>query len=127
MITLDVIDIDENGELKPYEEDTKEDSISLDKTSIYLIEGSWDKINAKVLREDDTNKKVVWSSSDEKIVKADQEGKVTAIKEGQAIITAKVEGTDLTATCKVNVTKKVEENKNNAILSISLVNIKTVQ
>lgn len=40
MITLDVIDIDENGELKPYEEDTKEDSISLDKTSIYLIEGS---------------------------------------------------------------------------------------
>lgn len=106
MITLDVIDIDENGELKPYEEDTKADSISLDKTSIYLIEGSWDKINAKVLREDDTNKKVVWSSSDEKIVKADQEGKVTAIKEGQAIITAKVEGTDLTATCKEKGTRK---------------------
>lgn len=49
---------------------------------------------------------MVWSSSDEKIVKADQEGKVTAIKEGQAIITAKVEGTDLTATCKEKGTRK---------------------
>ncbi|HDK7173660.1 TPA: Ig domain-containing protein [Clostridium botulinum] len=119
---LYAIDIDKNGELKPYEETTKVESISLDKTSMDLLEGSSDKLNAKVLPEDATNKKVVWSSSDEKIAKVDENGKVTAIKEGQATITAKVEGTDLTATCKVNVTKKVEENKNNAILSISLVN-----
>ena len=121
-ITLDAIDTDKNGELKPYEETTKVESISLDKTSMDLLEGSSDKLNAKVLPEDATNKKIVWSSSGESIVKVDQEGKVTAIKEGQATITAKVEGTDLIATCKVNVTKKVEENKNNAILSISLVN-----
>ncbi len=121
-ITLDAIDIDKNGELKPYKEAVKAESISLDKTSMDLLEGSSDKINAKVLPEEATNKKVVWSSSDEKIAKVDENGKVTAIKEGQATITAKVEGTDLTATCKVNVTKKVEENKNNAILSISLVN-----
>ncbi|NFD17127.1 Ig domain-containing protein [Clostridium botulinum] len=119
---LDAIDIDENGELKPYKEAVKAESISLDKTSMDLLEGSSDKLNAEVLPEDATNKKVVWSSSDEKIAKVDENGKVTAIKEGQATITAKVEGTDLTATCKVNVTKKVEENKNNAILSISLVN-----
>ncbi|HIG0362331.1 TPA: Ig-like domain-containing protein [Clostridium sporogenes] len=123
-INLDAVDIEENGELKPYEEkkEIKAESITLDKTSMDLIEGSSDKINAKVLPEDATNKEVVWSSSDEKIATVDKDGKVTAIKEGQAIITAKVEGTDLTATCKVNVTKKVEENKNNAILSISLVN-----
>ncbi|OSA69881.1 Ig-like domain-containing protein [Clostridium botulinum] len=123
---IDAIDINENGELKSYEEITEEtikvESISLDKTSMDLLEGSSDKLNAKVLPEDATNKKVIWSSSDESIVKVDQEGKVTAIKEGQVTITAKVEGTDLTATCKVNVTKKIEENKNNAILSISLVN-----
>ncbi|HCL4447571.1 TPA: Ig domain-containing protein [Clostridium botulinum] len=119
---IEAIDIDENGELKPYEEVAKAESISLDKTSMDLIEGSSDKINAKVLPEDATNKKVIWKSSDESIAKVDQEGKVTAIKEGQAAITAKVDGTDLTATCKVNVTKKMEENKNNAILSISLVN-----
>ncbi|ENK0558502.1 Ig domain-containing protein [Clostridium botulinum] len=121
-VVFDAIDLDENGELKPYKEAVKAESITLDKTSMDLLEGSSDKLNAKILPEDATNKKVVWSSSDESIVKVDQEGKVTAIKEGKAAITAKVEGTDLTATCKVNVTKKVEENKNNAILSISLVN-----
>ncbi|MCW6123181.1 Ig-like domain-containing protein [Clostridium sporogenes] len=124
MISLDAIDIDENSELKPYKEKqaVKAESITLDKTSMELLEGSSDKLNAKVLPEDATNKKVVWTSSDEKIATVDKDGKVTAIKEGKATITAKVEGTDLTATCKVNVTKKVEENKNNAILSISLVN-----
>lgn len=107
---IDAIDINENGELKSYEEITEEtikvESISLDKTSMDLLEGSSDKLNAKVLPEDATNKKVVWSSSDESIAKVDENGKVTAIKEGKATITAKVEGTDLTATCKVNVTKK---------------------
>ncbi|EPY2306188.1 Ig-like domain-containing protein [Clostridium sporogenes] len=119
---FDAVDIDKNGQLKPYKEAAKVESISLDKTSMDLLEGSSDKLNAKVLPEDATNKKVVWSSSNEKIATVDKDGKVTAIKEGQVTITAKVEGTDLTATCKVNVTKKVEENKNNAILSISLVN-----
>nr|WP_245161307.1 Ig-like domain-containing protein [Clostridium botulinum] len=71
-----------------------------------LLEGSSDKLNAKVLPEDATNKKVVWSSSDEKIAKVDENGKVTAIKEGKVTITAKVEGTDLIDTCKVNVTKR---------------------
>ncbi|MBD5587085.1 Ig domain-containing protein [Clostridium botulinum] len=109
------IQIGDNTEIKVQ-------SISLDKTSMDLLEGSSDKLNAKVLPEDATNNKVVWASSDESIATVDKDGKVTAIKEGQATITAKVEGTDLTATCKVNVTKKIEENKNNAILSISLVN-----
>lgn len=119
---FDAVDIDKNGQLKPYKETTKVESISLDKTSMDLLEGSSDKLNAKILPENATNKKSIWKSSDESIAKVDQEGKVTAIKEGKVTITAKVEGTDLIATCKVNVTKKVEENKNNAILSISLVN-----
>ncbi|MCS4470684.1 hypothetical protein JQ036_06960 [Clostridium botulinum] len=40
----------------------------------------------------------------------------------KVFINFSLEGFDLTTTCKVNVTKKVEENKNNAILSIYLVN-----
>ncbi|MHB9940484.1 hypothetical protein CF065_02305 [Clostridium sporogenes] len=120
-IWLDAIDIDEAGSLLD-PSGVFAESIDLDKTSMDLLEGSSDKLNAKVLPENATNKKVVWSSSNEKIATVDKDGKVTAIKEGQVTITAKVEGTDLTATCKVNVTKKVEENKNNAILSISLVN-----
>lgn len=126
-LNLDAIDIDKDGELKPYNEnitqsEIKAESITLDKTSMDLLDGSSDKLTATVLPEDATNKKVIWSSSDESIAKVDENGTVTAIKEGQATITAKVENTDLTATCKVNVTKPVEESKNNAILSISLVN-----
>ncbi|WP_454054127.1 Ig-like domain-containing protein [Clostridium sp. Marseille-Q7071] len=100
----------------------KAESISLDKTSMNLMKGSSEKLTATVLPEDTTNKKVIWSSSDESIAKVDENGNVTAIKEGQATIIAKLENTDLTATCEVNVSKLVEENKNNAILSISLVN-----
>ncbi|KIE46183.1 bacterial Ig-like domain family protein [Clostridium argentinense CDC 2741] len=118
---IDAIDIGEDGELKSPKE-VKTASISLDKTSMNLMEGSSEKLTATVLPEDATNKKVLWSSSDESIAKVDKNGNVTAIKEGQVIITAKVENTDLTATCEVNVSKLVEENKNNAILSISLVN-----
>ncbi|WP_461614873.1 Ig-like domain-containing protein [Clostridium sp. Marseille-QA1073] len=119
-MAIDAIDIDENGELLPYE--IKAKSISLDKSSIDLKVGQTDKLTATVLPEDTANKKVIWSSSDESIAKVDENGNVTAIKEGQVTITAKVENTDLTATCEVNVSKLVEENKNNAILSISLVN-----
>jgi len=97
-------------------------SIVIDKTSLNLLEGNSEKITATVLPENATNKKVIWSSSDESIAKVDENGNVTAIKEGQAIITAKLENTDLAAICEVNVSKLVEENKNNAILSISLVN-----
>lgn len=113
-----------NGEFawKKENKEIKTELITLDKTSMDLIEGSSEKLTATVLPEDTTNKKVIWSSSDESIAKVDENGNVTGIKEGQAIITAKVENTDLTATCEVNVSKLVEENKNNAILSISLVN-----
>jgi|GEM_PF-5099414 len=107
---------------KKENKEIKTESITLDKTSMELIEGGLDKITATVSPEDATNKKVIWSSGDESIAKVDENGSVTAIKEGQATITAKVENTDLTATCTVNVKKPVEENKNNAILSISLVN-----
>lgn len=97
-------------------------SIVIDKTSLNLLEGNSEKIAATVLPEDTANKKIIWSSSDESIAKVDENGNVTAIKEGQVTITAKLEKTDLTATCEVSVSKLVEENKNNAILSISLVN-----
>ena len=52
--------------------------------------------------EEATDKTVVWSSSDEKIAKVEN-GKVTAVAEGEAVIT--VEAGDKTATCKVTVVK----------------------
>jgi uncharacterized protein YjdB len=123
---IDALDIDEDGELLPY--GVQAESITLDKTAIDLLEGSTDKLTATVLPEDAVNKKVVWSSSDETIATVDQEGNVSAIKVGQADITAKVDGTNLTATCKVIVTEKEPEPQptpGKAILSISLVDGKT--
>ncbi len=124
--SLDAIDIDEDGELHPY--DVQAESITLDKTAIDLLKGNTDKLTAAVLPENASNKKVVWSSSDETIATVDQEGNVTAVKSGQADIIAKVDGTDLSATCKVIVTEKEPEPEptpGKAILSISLVDGKT--
>lgn len=97
------------------------ESITLDKTSLELLEGSQDKLTATILPEDAINKNVVWSSSDESIATVDQNGNVTAIRDGQAIITATIENTDISATSTV-IVKKPGNSFSNAILSITLVN-----
>ena len=100
---------------------TELESITLDKTSLDLLEGSQDKLTATVLPEDAINKNVVWTSSDQSIATVDQKGNVTAIREGQAIITATIENTDISATSTVIVKKPISESSS-AILSITLVN-----
>ncbi|SHI88997.1 Uncharacterized conserved protein YjdB, contains Ig-like domain [Clostridium cavendishii DSM 21758] len=117
-LVLCAIDIDDTGRLLTSNEILAE-SITLDKSSISLLTGKTDKLTATVKPDNATNKKVVWSSSDENIAKIDQDGNITAGKVGHATITATVEGTDLKATCEVNVT---EENKGRAILAITMVN-----
>ncbi|MDE5960089.1 MAG: Ig-like domain-containing protein, partial [Duncaniella sp.] len=54
-----------------------------------------------VLPEDVTDKKVAWTSSEQTIVKVDEDGNVTAIAEGEAVITASC-GT-VSANCLVKV------------------------
>ncbi|MBU5591005.1 Ig-like domain-containing protein [Clostridium sp. MSJ-4] len=107
-IHIDAFDIDTNGQLKPYNEDTSSivptAEISVNKTSMDLLEGSSEKLTATVLPEDAINKKIIWTSSDSSIATIDENGNVTAVKGGQAVITATVEGTTLTATCNVTVT-----------------------
>ena len=94
------------------------ESITLDRNVLELIEGSQDQLTATVTPD---TAKVIWSSSDETIATVDQNGHVTAIREGQAIITAKVENTELVATATVIVKKPISESSS-AILSITLVN-----
>ncbi|QGG53909.1 hypothetical protein GDS87_11160 [Lysinibacillus pakistanensis] len=97
---------------------TELESITLDRNALELLEGSQDKLTATVTPD---TAKVIWTSSDESIATVDQNGKVTAIHEGQAIITAKVENTELVATATVIVKKPISESSS-AILSITLVN-----
>ncbi len=100
---LDAIDIDSDGYLIS-DEDTQ--SISLNKSSLNLLEGNSEKLTATVKPDDAVNKNVTWTSSDESIATVDENGNVKAIKEGQATITATIEGTDIKADCIVTVTKK---------------------
>ena len=80
-------------------------SISLDRESITLVEESSTSLVATVKPNDATDKTVTWSSSNTSIATVDQSGKVTAVKEGSATITARA--SDKLATCSVTVQKKV--------------------
>ncbi|TQR27201.1 cell adhesion protein [Lysinibacillus sphaericus] len=97
---------------------SKPETISLDKNNLELLEGSSEKLTATVTPD---NAKVIWSSSNESIATVDQDGNVTALREGEAIITAKLENTDIAANSTV-IVKKLSTESSNAILSITLVN-----
>ncbi|QPQ30962.1 Ig-like domain-containing protein [Lysinibacillus sp. JNUCC 51] len=113
---LDAIDVD--GKLLAPDEIPNVETISLDRNVLELLEGSQDKLIATVTPD---TAKVIWSSSDESIATVDQDGNVTALHEGEAIITAKIENTDIAATSTV-IVKKSSNEASNAILSITLVN-----
>ena len=80
-------------------------SVELNKTSIELAEGATEQLTATVKPDNATNKTVTWSTSNSTYVTVDNTGKVTAVKSGEATITATASGK--TADCKVTVT--VEE------------------
>ncbi len=64
------------------------DSIDITDENIRLKVGDSIKLNTTILPENATNKNVTWSSSDESIVKVDEQGNITALKVGIATITA---------------------------------------
>ncbi len=79
-------------------------SVELNKTEIALVEGDSETLTATVKPDDASDKTVTWSSSDSSIAKV-EDGKVTAVKEGDVTITAKAG--EKSAMCKVSVSKKV--------------------
>lgn len=80
-------------------------SVSLDQTSLALTEEDSVTLTVTVGPENATDKTVTWSSSDTNVATVDQTGRVTAVKAGAAIITAKAG--DKTASCTVTVTRGV--------------------
>lgn len=79
-------------------------SISLDKTTMTIEEGTTASLTATVQPNDASDKSVEWSSSDESVAMVEN-GTITAVKEGSATIMARAG--DKTAECKVTVSKKV--------------------
>ena len=81
--------------------------VSLDKTSLDLLEGGTETLTATVSPDNATNKKVSWKSSDTAVATVDDNGKVTAVKAGSATITVTADG-GKTATCSVKVTEQAK-------------------
>lgn len=81
--------------------------VTLDITSLSLIEGESQTLSATVSPQEAANKKVIWSTSNASVAGVDNGGKVTAVTVGSATITVKTDDGGKTATCAVTVNAKV--------------------
>ncbi len=77
--------------------------VSLDESSITLDVGGNQTLTATVTPDDATNKKVRWSSDNEAVATVSEDGVVTAVAGGTAVITATTHDGLFTATCTVTV------------------------
>lgn len=81
------------------------ESISLTKDAATVVEGASITLEAKVMPNNSSNKNITWATSDESIAKVNSKGKVTAIKQGTAVITAS-SSNGKTAQCTITVIQK---------------------
>jgi len=79
--------------------------VSLNKTEITIETGNEEILVLNILPSNATDKTVTWSSSNTSVATVDADGKVTAVAEGTAVITAKAG--DKSASCVVTVTQPV--------------------
>lgn len=81
--------------------------------------GATETITVTVTPSNATDQSVTWTSSDEEIVSVDKDGKVTALKVGEATVTATVDGES--ATCSVvvvNVVKSISLDQSSKTLKV---------
>ena len=81
--------------------------VTLDKDKLELIEDDVAQLKATVLPEDATNKNVTWGTSAPSVATVDKNGNVKALSEGTATISIVTEYGGYTATCEVNVAKRI--------------------
>lgn len=81
------------------------ESVSLDKTSLAMVEGETATLAAAVKPDDAADKSVTWSSDKTSVATVDNSGKVTAVAEGSATITVTTTDGGKTAACTVTVSK----------------------
>ena len=80
--------------------------VTLNKTELILDTGGSETLTATVAPADATNQKVTWKSDKPEIATVDANGKVTAVKAGEATITVTTEDGGKTATCRVTVSDR---------------------
>ena len=87
------------------------ESVSLDKTEAVLKEKETVKLNATVLPENADNKNVHFTSDNDAVATVDDNGLVTALSSGEAVITVITEDGKKTAKCKITVEKEIIQLK----------------
>ncbi|SEA33170.1 Glycosyl hydrolases family 43 [Thalassobacillus cyri] len=81
--------------------------VSLDQEAVELIEGQTMQLTATVAPQKAVNQGVLWSSSNENAAVVDENGTVTGLQEGSAIITVTTVEGGFIATAKVTVTPQL--------------------
>lgn len=99
--------------VKVWDDSINVSSISLNTESSILFPGGSFQLTASILPVDASNQAVAWSSSDEAIATVDATGKITAVAEGAATITALSVSGGMTSTCDVLVVKAIAVEKFN--------------
>ena len=105
--------------IQDIQEEINVTEVQLDKTEIALKEGKTETLIATVLPENATNKNITWTSSNNDIAIVEN-GVITAIKEGNAIITVMTQDGSKTATCNVLVEKKEQEDTKVSVETVEL-------
>lgn len=99
--------------------------VALDQTNATLMEGETLALTATISPDNATDKTVTWSTSNAEVAVVDENGVVTAVAEGEAIITVTTtDGSDLSATCSIFVKSEVVEEKYDNTLSIEDVRVR---
>ena len=98
--------------------------INLDKEELYISIGENLKINAYIEPANANNIKINFKSDDEKIATIDENGVITAQKEGETIIYAiSEENENIKAKCKITVVRKMQEAEVQFTASLILNNL----
>lgn len=77
--------------------------LSLNNSFLNIVMGETAILQATVLPADATNKTVIWSSSNEAILQVDEIGNITPVSQGTAMVIAKTEVGNFSASCIVTV------------------------
>ena len=92
-----------NGKITVKSKPVSATGVSLNTETLSLMTGDSETLVANVEPADATNKAVTWESSDTSVATVDENGKVTAVKEGSATITVRTADGGFTDTCTVTV------------------------
>lgn len=84
-------------------DDVQAESISLNKTELIIKNKETEYLTYTILPEAASYREVEWKSSNEDVARIYANGRLDAINKGEAIITATIKNTSISATCKVTV------------------------